>query len=381
MTKKWIAVGSIAAVAVLGLGVGAWAAGGSAAGEKGAGGLRGRGRVVYGELTSAGASSWTLRPQIPPKLQERLEARAAEKGIELPSLPESITVGVGSESNFWLNGQSAAAEDFKAGDEVVIRLDKSWKETGASIMGAADPQTARNYICASVDKMRADAQGRGDGGGGKGERHGKGGPGGPGGRRPHPAFGVITAVSSDSITIKPEMPDFIKEDMEKRQQERAARQAEKGKDGKGKEGKGRGQRELPSELTFKLSDMTVFVVNEDEQSSNPFKVGDRVGILPAPPPGGPGQGGHGKGGHGKGQHGGRGEDGPGADGPGMDGPPPGGPGGPGGDGPREMLAGVISDYASAEARLEEMRKHREEKRGERGEGRGRHGEGQGQDDD
>ncbi|MCC7479122.1 hypothetical protein IT575_11775 [bacterium] len=356
MRGKWIAIAAVSSLAAIGLGVAAYAAAGgqeSAAGEKWQGR---RGKVLYGELTQAGATSWTIKPELPPKLKERLESRAAEKGIELPALPDSVTVQLGSDSRFWLNGEAAAAGDFKAGEDVVVRLDKSWKESGASVLGAADPQSARNYVLAKM--------GHGDGqGGGRGAKHGKGERGGPGGHRgPRIAFGEVTAVSADSITIKPELPDFVKQIHEERQKERQERQEARGGEG----GKGKGPkepRELPDSLTFKLSDMTVFVVNEGEKDSNPFKVGDKVGILPAPPPGGP-RGGR-EGGHGRKGHGGPESE----DGPDMQGPPPGGPEAEGAA-PREIEAMVVSDYASAEARMKERR----EKRGQKRDGQKRDGQ-------
>jgi hypothetical protein len=339
-----------------------------------------RGRIIHGKLTLVSVDSWTIHPEIPPEMAERMKQRA-EKRVEKGKkgegqksegknsegqerkLPDSITVRLGSGAKFYLEGQEAKAGDFKAGDKVVVKLDKPWKEEGASIEAAADPETAREFI---LEKMREGregrekGQGRGAGPGGEGRgRHGRG----PGG--PLVAFGTVTALSADSITIKPEVPDFI-------EQWASARASETGRELPERP-------ELPAELTFKLSTDTKFALDCEKQSVNPFKVGDKVGILPERPGhGGPGRGGPDRGGPGDSEGPGWGR--PEIGGPEMGGPPPPpeGDDGPGFEPGGEHAARIVSDYASAQARMEEMRERREERRAQRaegrGEGRGRRGE-------
>jgi hypothetical protein len=348
MKGKWSAVLLVCAMLVtaVGLGLVAWAGPGKdasvARAEAGDEGGRGpghgerrgrggkRGTLLHGELTSVSAASWTIHPELPPGLAER----AAAKGRELPELPDSITVAVAAGAKFYLAGAEAQAGDFKAGDKVVIKLDKPWKEEGASIQLAADPESARDFI-----RKRMDERGKA----------GRGGPAGPGGRHGkraggRVAFGTVTAINADSITIKPEVPQFLRDWLAERAAAHGRELPEKLK-----------QPQLPEELSFSLNGETRFAVDCCEQTANPFKVGDKVGILPSRGPGGL-QGCE--------------PNGPGGPGPGgksMVGPPPEGPGpaaeigGPGGfEGPPRP-ARIVSDYASAEQRLEELKSMRQER--------------------
>lgn len=123
---------------------------------------------------------------------------------------------------------------------------------------------------------------------------------GPGHGGPRPMFGTITAVSADSITIRPERPAFIEAKMAERKAQREQRRAEmqqkmaeRGVEGKGDgrgrgpggEGGQRGPRELPESLTVSLSGETRFIVNSAPQSTNPFQVGDQVAIRAHGEPG------------------------------------------------------------------------------------------------
>lgn len=256
-----------------------------------------RGRVLFGTVSSKGGNEWTITPGIPPGMKEQ----AQERGIELPQLPGSISFNVGPDTQFYYGGDSGSSKDFSTGDEVVVKLNKPWKEDGASAEAIADPRTARDYI---MEKLR---EGRGEGG--------PGGPGGPGGERKRPGFGVITAISADSITIKPEIPGFIKE-----------RMAEGGRE----------LPELPDSVSGKLSSDTKYFKNSEKASRSDFQVGDKVAILAE--------------------------------------------GGKGG-----LTAIVVSDWASAEARMERaLQRGGGEGQGERrqgeGKGKGKHkGKGRGKD--
>lgn len=249
-----------------------------------------RGRVLFGEISLKSDNEWTITPQLPPQMKER----AAGRGLELPELPDSISFNVGPDTQFYFDGAEGSSRDFGSGDQVVVKLNKPWKEDGASAEAIADPQTARDYIMEKLREGR-DKGGRGDGG--------PGGPGGPGGERKRPGFGVITAISADSITIRPEIPDFIKARMEER---------------------GRELPQLPDSLSGKLSSDTRYFKDSEEASLDDFKVGDKVAIL---------------------AEGGRGG----------------------------LSAIVVSDWASAEARMEKAL----QRGGGEGQGERRKGEGKG----
>jgi hypothetical protein len=136
-------------------------------------------------------------------------------------------------------------------------------------------------------------------------------------------FGTITSVDRNSITIKPERPDFLKD---LRPAGPEGPQGGAREDGRGA-GKGRGgneQRELPAQVTVDITSATKYFQNDTEVKGNPFKAGDRVAIMPA-------------------------EDGEG----------------------RDITANAITDYMTAEKRIKE----RMREGGSRGEGKGHKGKG------
>src|SRR5437016_1391391 len=59
-----------------------------------------RGGVVFGTILSISGDSWSIKPEIPPKMAEKMQA----KGKPLPQLPEQVTVTVNSSTKFYLNG-------------------------------------------------------------------------------------------------------------------------------------------------------------------------------------------------------------------------------------------------------------------------------------
>jgi hypothetical protein len=143
--------------------------------------------------------------------------------------------------------------------------------------------------------MKDHREGGGEEGGDQGGRGGEG-------RGPRPIFGTVSQVNGSSITIKPEIPDFLKDMVPA---------------GKGdKRGKFEGK--LPASISVSIDSQTKFIVNKQPQSSNPFKVGDKVVVVPAGEPG-------------------------------------------------SASARIVSDYASAKARMQErMEKRKEGKAGGKG---------------
>jgi hypothetical protein len=255
-------------------------------GGPGGGGERGqRGeRPVFGKITAIGNGSITLKPEIPEFIKQRME----ENGRELPQLPESLSFKLDSNTDYVRNDSPAQSSDFKVGDEIAAVLDGPARTGNAVALHVADLASAKKIMAAR----------RGEGGPGGEGRGGPGGEGRPGGHRPRPMFGVITSVDSHTLTIKPEVPEFIKQRME----ERGA------PGGKGK-GQGREPRELPAQITVSLDASTKYVQNSQPAQANPFKAGDKVAIIPTPPDGPEGEGG--------------------------------------------LTAEVVSDYASAEAKMKE----------------------------
>jgi hypothetical protein len=265
-------------------------------GGKGEGKGRGEGRreggppgVVFGTLKSKNGNTWTIKPEIPPHMRERME----DKGREMPKLPDSITVTVSDQTKFWLDGAASSAKAFETGTQIVVKLDKPAREGGSKAVAVADPETARQYI---LEKMKE-----------RGGPGGEGGPGGPDGERrgPRLIFGTVSSVSGSSMTVKPEVPDFLKDML-----------PNKGE----KLGKFEGK--LPESISVSLDSQTKYVVDKQEQSSNPFKSGDKVAILPEGQPG-------------------------------------------------SATARIVSDYASAKARMQERKEKRQEKREGKGQGKGK----------
>jgi hypothetical protein len=215
--------------------------------------------VVFGVLQSVSGDSWTIKPQVPPHRQERME----KNGKQPPQLPDQITVTVNAATKYWLNGAASSAGAFKAGDQLVVKLQK--QDDGRKLaMAIADPETAREFILEKMKEGREGGKGKGGGKGGKAKgRGGQGQAGKP--RGPRPMFGTITAVSSSSLTIRPEVPAFL-----------SAKLPQKGDKLAG---------ELPESITVALGSETKFIVNKQEQSSNPFSSGDRVAIVPQGEPG------------------------------------------------------------------------------------------------
>jgi hypothetical protein len=283
--KTKLIIGLLATLCITALAAAALAAPG-----RGEGGGKGKGKgggpregVLFGEILSKAGNAWTIAPQIPPKMEER----AAEKGRELPELPAEVTVTVSSATKFWLDGAETSAEAFEVGDLIVVKLDKPLKQGGSVAQAIADPETAREYIMERIKEHKG--SGGGEGGGPRGE----GGGGGKGRGRGRPMFGTVTAVSAGSLTIRPEVPDFL-----------AGMMQEHGIEAP----------QLPDSITVQLDERTKFFENSTEADSNPFAVGDKVAIM--------------------------------------------------GGGPKsDKAAKAVSDYATAQTRMANMKEKRAEKRG------------------
>jgi hypothetical protein len=258
--------------------------------------------VIFGEITALSTDSLTLKPEVPERMKERMK----ERGREMPKLPDSITVQFGPETKWYFGGAEGKAKDFHVGDKVVVKVARGQDEESPVAEAVADPETARQYIMQRMGGRGQGGPGQNGGGpgweqGGPGEQQGgpggpgygpggpgadqggngwdRGGPGGdqggpggpgfgpgggaggPGGRRSRPAMGTITAISSSSVTIKPELPQFLADKLKER---------------------GIEPPKLPDSLTFAIAGDTRFIDKGEKVDSNPFGVGDKVVLMLAP---------------------------------------------------------------------------------------------------
>jgi len=172
-------------------------------------------------------------------------------------------------------------DDFTVGDVVVIGRVISVDGPG-NARRVADEETAREFIRERFGAggppenggpgFEPGGEGPGWGGEGRGPGWGPGGDEpddnwGPGGRqrlreRMRPIFGEITALSADSVTITPEVPEFIQNMLDERGIEPPA--------------------DLPESITLALAERTRFVLDGEPVEDNPFKVGDQVALMAGP---------------------------------------------------------------------------------------------------
>jgi hypothetical protein len=142
-------------------------------------------------------------------------------------------------------------------------------------------------------------------------------------------FGTVTSVDSHTITIKPEVPDFIKKFMQQRRggaggpggpggPQGAGDPAGGGRGEGGPGGRG-GKRELPAQVTVSLTAETLYFQANSQVKGNPFKAGDKVAIMPAE-----------------------------------------------GSTPEDATARAVTDYSTAEARMKERMQERGAGKGQRG---------------
>ena len=236
---------------------------------------RGEGRqmrrppVLFGTITELSQNSLTIHPEMPEQMKQRMEQRREQRGREMPQLPESITLNVGPDTKWYLDGKAAERADFSKGDKAVIKVSAGEGTTPVAEI-VADPKTARELIMKKLQGRRQgrDGEGRqgmgmGPGGGqemgpGDGQAMGRGmGHGMPGeGRQMRPHFGAITEITEDSVTIKPEIPDFV-----------AAKMKERGVEP---------PKDLPKSLTFQLTPETRIVKDGERAEWHDYQRGERI---------------------------------------------------------------------------------------------------------
>ena len=252
--------------------------------------------VVFGTITALEKGSMTIKPEIPEPMHKRME----ERGRELPQLPDSITVKLTGDTKWFFGGEKGSRDDFAVGDQVVVKIGAAKKGKAPIAQAVADPDSARKFITEKLRERRQGQGGRGEQGWGQGPGGGEqgwgqgpggeqgwgqgpgggqgpgdegwgqgpggmgpGGPGGPGGqqgqRRMRPAFGVITKITDDAVTIRPEVPDFIAERLEDRSVDLP--------------------KDLPESVTAAILEPTRFVVDGEVVEQNPFGKGDQVAVV------------------------------------------------------------------------------------------------------
>jgi hypothetical protein len=204
-----------------------------------------RGHYSFGRITSINGSTITIKPETPDFVAER----AAESGRKLPELAESISFAVDAATAYQRQGQPARLEDYKVGDEIAAVLAGKVRSGAGVALKLLDVESVR-------------------------QTYGKGG--GVLGRRP--LYGTVLAVDKTSITLKPEVPDFIEQ---QRAQRRAARAAQAGAPTVSP-ARPRHERKLPAESTAVLNAATQYWRDGTQVGTNPFKAGDKVAVYPAP---------------------------------------------------------------------------------------------------
>jgi len=191
---------------------------------------------VYGEITAIDGDTYTITPSIPEFFKEKMDEHGIHVDIDLPA---SATVTVTSDTKFLINGAEGAFDDFGVGD-IIMAVGKDDGSFNITARRVADPSTVQDHIEGMHDKMR--------------ERHGKGHDG-------HPFFGEITAMDDAGVTIKPEIPDFIKDKFAEHS------------------GRMKARVELPESVTLAWGEGVHFMVAGERVDENPFKVGDKVGMM------------------------------------------------------------------------------------------------------
>jgi hypothetical protein len=250
MNSKYITIGALVVALVLAA-TAAFAQGGPRPGNRDRGPENRGPRPVFGELIAIDGDSWTIAPQIPEFIEDRMEERGRE-------LPDEITVSITDRTWFTYAGEDASAADFAVGDMIVV-VPRRTKD-GPVAIHVADAESAKEFIGQRMRELQGDGgPGMGQGPGGQGLGRG---PAGDRGRQadrgPRPAFGVITAIDGDSLTIEPEVPAFVAERMEEH---------------------GRDLPELPDELTVLIGERTRFMVDGEPVDGLPFAVGDHLAVM------------------------------------------------------------------------------------------------------
>jgi hypothetical protein len=282
--------------------------------QRGEGGGPGEGghraRPAYGKITAISGNTITIEPRRPEWAKQPPGGGEGREGREQPPMPESITFTVNAETKYGVNGEKGGSlSDFAVGDIIGARLEGDVRSGAGVALAVMDDQTSKKLF----EQMGKGARGEGGGPGGRdGRPGGQGGPGGPGGpgrgegreRGPRPMFGVITSVDGNNITIKPEVPEFVKQHMAQRGGPggeggprgeggpggQGGPRGEGGPGGGGPGGKGgpggeggqrgeRGPRELPAQLTVSLGGDTHYFQNNTEVDRNPYRAGDSVAIM------------------------------------------------------------------------------------------------------
>jgi hypothetical protein len=203
-----------------------------------------RGHYTFGHITSISGNLVTIKPETP----DFVAQRAAASGRQPKALPASLSFSVDAATTYQRQGQAAKLSDYKTGDEVAAVLTGKVRSGQGLALRLLDVSTVQaNY--------------------GKGK----------GLFGPRPVYGTIVAVNGYSLRLQPETPDFI---TARREQRRAAKAAAAGLPAPAPRKTHPGKQR--PETTATLTAQTEYWRDSQRVTTDPFKVGDKVAVYPAP---------------------------------------------------------------------------------------------------
>jgi hypothetical protein len=194
-------------------------------------------RVLMGVVTRIDEKTVYMEPTLPPHVHDML----IERGWQPPEQPGEVAVNITESTRFCGTDETTKHGAFAAGDEIVVLTKPAATSEGRDAMVIADKEFARKFIGREGRKHRKRSQER---------------------RPVRPLFGEIVALTSDSVTLSLEIPDFVQLKLE----ERGLAPPD----------------EMPHEITLTLSDNAKFFVQGDEATGIPFVVGDEVAVMAGP---------------------------------------------------------------------------------------------------
>jgi hypothetical protein len=215
-----------------------------------------RGHYAFGTITAINGSTITIRPETPDFVQRR----AAAGGRTAKELPASLSFTVDANTTYQRKGRAARLGDYQVGDQVAAVLAGKVSRGEGVALKLLDIDSVRQTYGKLADRL---AQ--------------------------RPIYGTVLALDRGSLTLQPEVPQFVLQQREARAAKRQARAEAVGSgaattDSVGKDGKAKGKRQAkqPAPVVVKLAAATQFWQNNTPVQGDPFRVGDKVAVFPAP---------------------------------------------------------------------------------------------------
>ncbi len=239
-------------------------------------GRRGQGRLAYGVITQLSDTLLVIEPRIPAEMAERL----TEMGRELPELPAELRFAIDDGTRFHYLGEQADFSAFAIGDEIVVRGGPGEGDDPVA-RRVADAETARQFIRERLGQRgqgwgqdgegpgrRGDGQGPGWGGGDGGPGMGQG-PGMRGGMGQGMRGGMGARIRPVFGTITALSDDSITISIE------IPGFVQAKLDERGIELPA----DIPDSVTLSISERTHYAQSSEEVDAMPFGVGDQVAVL------------------------------------------------------------------------------------------------------